>query len=119
MIAICKTRFGGGEDRRLGCMKMHRCGGTGAGYADWLAPSGRCVRIRLAEVWFVRRWGGPERASDFDFATSVDMTVVPNASTGSHFGIANRSVHATTQVLILSALGVVFVKLLKDVWIVE
>ena len=24
---------------------------------------GRCVRSRLAEVWFVRRWGGPTRAA--------------------------------------------------------
>jgi hypothetical protein len=41
---------------------------TAAGYADWLVPSGRCVRRKLAEVRFVQRWGGPERAESVDFS---------------------------------------------------
>jgi hypothetical protein len=31
---------------------------TAAGYADWLAPSGRCGRSRLTELRFVPRCGG-------------------------------------------------------------
>src|SRR5262249_11623024 len=35
---------------------------TVAGYADWLAPFGRCVRRRLAGVRYLRRCGRPQRA---------------------------------------------------------